>query len=135
MSAVARTISRSGGRWGRAAIASYFVVAGAVSLATHENGWRRLASGDASPLDWFYALTAAAGLLTGVLFAAGRATGVIARGWICYCVLEAIGAYPFWAAPAATIAGDVAGFLGNLAVASSLTLYISIAESNGRENP
>ena len=124
-------ISRSRVRWGRAAMASFFVVGAAVSLSTHEDGWRRLASGDASPLDWLYAITAAVGVLTGVLFAAGRATVVIARGWICYCTFEAIAACPFWAVPPASVAENVTGFFGNLAVSASLMLYISFAESDG----
>jgi hypothetical protein len=110
-------------------MASFFVVGAAVSLAVHEDSWRRLASGNASLLDWLYAVTAAIGVLTGVLFAAGRATVAIACGWICYCTLEAIGAYPFWAVSPAHAAENVAGFLGNLAVSASLMLYISVAVS------
>jgi hypothetical protein len=112
-------------------MASFFVVGAAVSLAAHEDGWRRLASGNASLLDWLYASTAAIGVLTGVLFAAGRATVVIACGWICYCTFEAIGACPFWAVPPANVAENVTGFLGNLAISASLMLYISVAGSNG----
>jgi hypothetical protein len=112
-------------------MASFFGVGAAVSLAAHGDGWRRLASGDASLIDWFYAITAAIGVLTGVLFATGRATGLIARGWICYCTFEAIGACPFWAVPPANVADNVTGFLGNLAVSASLMLYLSVAENNG----
>ena len=109
-------------------MASVFVIGAAVSVAIHEHSWTRIASSDASPLDWLYAITAAVGVLTGLLFAAGRATVVIAGGWIFYCIIAAVGAYPFWAVPAVAVAESATGFLGHLAVAASLMLYISVVE-------
>ena len=109
-------------------MASFFVIGAAVSVAIHEDSWSRIASSNASPLDWLYVITAAAGVLTGLLFAAGRATVGIASGWICYCIIEAIGAYPFWAVPPVAVAENATGFLSHLAVAASLMLYISVAE-------
>lgn len=114
-------------RWGRAGMASFFVVGAAVSFAIHEDSWSRIASGNANPLDWLYAIGSAAGALTGVLFAVGRATVGIAVAWISYCLMEAIVAYPFWAVPADAVAESASGFLAHLAVAASLMLYISVA--------
>jgi hypothetical protein len=66
-----------------------------------------------------------------LLFAAGKATVGIACGWICYCMIEAIAAHPFWAVPAASVAENMSGFLSYVGVAASLMLYISVAD--GRE--
>jgi hypothetical protein len=125
---VAQRVSPSGGRWGRAAMASLFVVGAAVSVAIHEDAWSRIASSNASPLDWLYAITAGSGVVTGLLFSFGRATVGIASAWICYCLIEAVGAYPFWAVPPGVVAENATGFFSHLAVAASLMLYISVAE-------
>jgi hypothetical protein len=109
-------------------MASFFVVGAAISVAIHEDVWVRIASSNASALDWLYAITAGAGVLTGLLFAAGIATVGIASGWICYCLIEAVGAYPFWAVQPGVVAENASGFLSHLAVAASLMLYISVAE-------
>ena len=106
-------------------MASFFVVGAAISVAIHEDAWSRIASSNASLLDWLYAITAGAGVLTGLLFSVGRATVGIASGWICYCLIEAVGAYPFWAVPHGVVAQNATGFLSHLAVAASLMLYIS----------
>jgi hypothetical protein len=112
-------------------MASFFVAGAAISVALHGDSWSRMASGTPSPLDWLHAITVAAGVLTSVLFAAGRATLSIACVWICYCVVQAIASRPFWAVPPASVAENVAGFLSYIAVAASLMLYISVAD--GRE--
>ena len=62
-------------------------------------------SGNPTSLDWLYAMTALAGLLSGVVFALGRATVGIALGWTAYCVVNAFAAYPFWAVTGAAVTG------------------------------
>lgn len=115
--------------WGRAAMASFFVVGATISTVHHEQSWQRIAMGDASPIDWFYATTAVAGVLSGVAFALGRATVVIAYAWASYCVINAVVTYPFWAVAPAAVAESASGFLSHLAVAASLMLYITHAET------
>jgi hypothetical protein len=116
----------------RSSIAQGGPVAGAaISVALHDDSWSRMVSGTPSPLDWLDAITVAAGVLTSVLFAAGRATVGIACIWICYCVVQAIASRPFWAVPPAGVAENVAGFLSYVAVAASLMPLISVAD--GRE--
>jgi uncharacterized membrane protein YphA (DoxX/SURF4 family) len=116
-------------RWGRAAMASFFVVGAAMSIAAHEPSWQRVVTGDSNPLDWVYALTALAGLLSGAAFVLGRAPVAIALGWTAYCVVNAFAAYPFWAVTGTAVADDATGFLSHLAVAASLMLYVSRAEA------
>jgi len=110
-------------------MASYFVVGAAISTASHEQSWNRIASGDASPLDWLFVITAIAAVLSGVVFVLGRATITIAMAWISYCVFEAFAAYPFWAVKADAVTDSATVFLGQVAVAGSLVLYITHTES------
>lgn len=107
---------------------SFFVVGAAISLAVNESSWSRAAAGAASPLDWLHVVSAVAGIATGFLFAVGRATVPIALGWISFCVIKAFAAYPFWAG-GPEVADQATAFLSHIAVAASLGLYISHAES------
>lgn len=120
--------------WGRAAMASFFVVGATISTVPHEQSWQRIAMGDASLIDWFYVTTAIAGVLSGVAFALGRATVVIAYAWASYCVINAFVTYPFWAVAPAAVAESASGFLSHLAVAASLMLYITHAETTRNQS-
>jgi uncharacterized membrane protein YphA (DoxX/SURF4 family) len=116
-------------RWGRAAMASFFVVSATISTVSNEQSWSRIAIGDASPLDWLYAVSVIAGVVSGFLFALGIATVAIANLWIAYCVFNAIMTYPFWAVAPAAVPDSVSGFLSQMAVAASLMLYITHKEA------
>jgi uncharacterized membrane protein YphA (DoxX/SURF4 family) len=120
----------SPGRWGRAAMASFFVVGAAISIAANEPSWSRVASGSASPLDWLYVISAIGGAVSGFVFAAGRATVPISLGWIAYCVITAFAAYPFWIG-GPDVADHATGFMSHIAVAASLALYITHTEARG----
>ena len=115
--------------WGRAAMAAFFVVAATISTVPHEQSWHRIAIGDASALDWLYAMAAVAGVLSGISFALGWGTVVIAYAWTAYCAINAVVTYPFWAVAPAAIADCASGFLSHVAVAASLMLYITHAET------
>jgi len=106
-------------------MASFFVVGSTISTISHEQSWSRIAIGGASPLDWLYAVSVIAGIVTGILFAVGVATVAIANLWIAYCVLNAITTYPFWAVAPAVVPDSVSGFLSQMAVVASLMLYIT----------
>ncbi len=114
--------------WGRAVMACFFVISATISSVIHEQSWRHAIAGDASTVDWFYVMAAAAGALSGVAFALGRAAVVIAYAWVWYCVINALVNYPFWAVGPAGIADSASGFLSHMAVAASLMLYITHAE-------
>jgi len=116
-------------RWGRAVMASFFVVGAAISTAFDGQSWSRIASGSGSSLDWIHAIWAVVAILSGVVFALGRATVAIAMAWTTYCVIEAFAAYPFWMATPTVVADCAAGFLSRMAVAASLLLYITHAEA------
>lgn len=118
--------------WGRAAMASYFVVVATISTVLHEQSWHQIATGEASALDWFYAAAAASGVISGISFALGWVTIIISYAWISYCVINALVAYPFWAVAPAAVADSASGFLSHVAVAASLMLYLTHAES-GRD--
>ena len=106
-------------------MASFFVVSATISTVSNEQSWSRIVIGDASPLDWLYAVSAIAGVFSGILFALGIATVAIAYVWISYCVLNAIMTYPFWAVAPAAVPDSLSGFLSQMAVAASLMLYIT----------
>ena len=116
-------------RGGRAAMASFFVVSATISIVSNEQSWSRIVIGDASVIDWLYAVLAIAGVLSGILFALGIATVAIADVWISYCVFNAIMTYPFWAVAPAAVPDCLSGFLSHLAVAASLMLYITHNEA------
>ncbi len=113
--------------WGRAAMASYFVVAATISTVPHEQSWHQIAIGEASALDWFYAAAAASGVISGISFALGWATIVISYAWISY--INALVNYPFWAVAPAAVADSASAFLSHVAVAASLMLYVTHAET------
>jgi hypothetical protein len=110
-------------------MASFFVVGAAISTASNEQGWSRIASGKGSPLDWIYLIFAGAAVLSGVVFTLGLATVTVAIAWTSYCAIEAFAAYPFWTAAPSAMADCAAGFLSRMAVAASLILYITHAEA------
>jgi len=113
-------------RWGRTAMASYFVVAATLDMAAHQDSALALLSGGGAALDWFYVLRAALLLASAALFSLGRFSGVIARVWVTYSVLHAFGTHAFWEGAGATIVLEHAGpFMADIAVAASLLLYLS----------
>jgi len=113
-------------RWGRTAMASYFVVAATLDMAAHQDSALALLSGAGAALDWFYVLRATLLLASVALFSLGRFTGVIARVWVAYSVLHAFGTHAFWQGTGAAFVLEHAGpFMADIAVAASLLLYLS----------
>jgi hypothetical protein len=110
-------------------MASFFVVGAVISTTSHEQSWSRIASGDATLLDWLHVIATVAAVLSGVVFTLGRFTVAIATAWIWYCVIEAFAAYPFWTVAPAAVADCATGFLSRVAVVASLMLYITHVEA------
>lgn len=115
-------------RWGRAAMASYFVVAATLDIAARQSAWDAAIAGLATPLQWLQVLVAVALLVSATLFAWGRGVGVIARGWIAYVAVHAATAHAFWAGGPEAVVAHSGPFLADMAVAASLLMFLSWRE-------
>jgi uncharacterized membrane protein YphA (DoxX/SURF4 family) len=115
-------------RWGRTAIAAYFVVGATLDVATHPSSWNAVFAGVGSPLDWLAVVRAGFLFVSSVLFVLGPGAGVIARMWIAYAVVHATTSHAFWAGGPATLVENAAPFLADVAVAATLLLYLSVME-------
>jgi hypothetical protein len=125
--ALHRAASRAPQRWGRMAMASYFVVSATLTAAAHAASWAALRAGTAGPLDGLVAMQVVAEALSAVLFALGRFTGVIARAWVAYCLLRIAAGAP-WEGGADAIAALGPWVMGQLAVVGSLLMYLGHRE-------
>jgi hypothetical protein len=125
MDALAATDARA--RWGRTAIAAYFVVGATLDVATHPASWDAVIAGAASPLDWLAVVRASFLYLSSALFVLGPWAGVIARTWIAYALVHAA-TTTFWIGGPVAVVDNAAPFLADLAVAASLLLYLSLTE-------
>jgi hypothetical protein len=115
-------------RWGRTAIAAYFVVAATLDVVTHTASWNAVAAGTGVPLDWLAVLRAGVLFVSSLLFVLGPGAGVIARAWIAYAVLQAATAHAVWDGGPAALVDKAAPFLADLAVAATLLLYLSLMD-------
>jgi uncharacterized membrane protein YphA (DoxX/SURF4 family) len=115
-------------RWGRAAMASYFVVSATLNAGAHQASWESVLHGAGTMLDWLFTLQIVAEASSAVLFALGRFAGVIARAWIAYCLLLAFGQHDFWEGGAGAVQSEAMPFMSHLAVATSLVLYVASRE-------
>ena len=114
----------AGQRWGRMAMASYFVVSATLAAAAHRPSWHAVLGGSAGAMDWLLVLQVAAEAVSALLFATGRFVGVIARAWVSYLVLR-IGAALPWDGSADAIAAQGPWIMGQVAVIASLLLYLA----------
>jgi hypothetical protein len=110
-------------RWGRMAMASYFVVSATLAAAAHRASWNAVLGGSAGAMDVLLALQVIAEAVSALLFATGRFAGVIARVWVSYLVLR-IGAALPWDGSADAIAAMGPWMMGQVAVIASLLLYL-----------
>jgi hypothetical protein len=114
-------------RWGRMAMASYFIVGATLTAAAHEPSWHALLAGTAGAMDWLYVLQVIAEASSAVLFALGRFVGVIARAWVSYCLLRIAGS-ALWDGTGEAIAAQGPWVMGQVAVVASLLLYLGHRE-------
>lgn len=126
MDAFATTEARA--RWGRTAIAAYFVVGATLDVATHPASWDAVLAGVGGQMDWLAVLRASFLFVSSALFVLGRGSGVIARLWIAYAVIHASATHGFWNGGATALVENASPFLADLAVAASLLLYLSLTE-------
>jgi hypothetical protein len=110
-------------RWGRMAMASYFVVSSALATAAHQASWDAVFGGTAGAMDWLLVVQVVAEAASALLFATGRFVGVIARAWVSYLVLR-IGATLPWDGSAQDLAAQGPWIMGQVAVIASLLLYL-----------
>jgi hypothetical protein len=115
-------------RWGRAAMASYFVVGATLDAAAHPEVWAALGAGAATAIDWLVALRVAALVVSAVLFALGRFTGVIARAWIAFCAVRLFAGPLPWEGGVQGVATHGMAAMADVAVAASLMLYLGSRE-------
>lgn len=115
-------------RWGRTAIAAYFVVGATLDVAAHPSSWDAVLAGNGTPLDWLAVLRAAFLFVSSLLFVLGPGAGVIARTWIAYTAVHAATAHAFWDGGPAALADKAAPFLADVAVAATLLLYLSLMD-------
>ena len=116
--------SPAAGSWARAGMASYWVVSGIAGLAMHGTDVAQVLGGTASAPQWLAAALIGFQIVTGVVFALGIATTVIARLWIAFAVFHAVGPGAFWSVPQEAVAATAQAFTIDLAIVASLGLFL-----------